>query len=424
MSADIEFERRIRTELRSGLDRVTGPHPDWATSPAAAVVATDPARPSRSVPWRLMAVAAVLLVGSVAAVILSRPNIKQEAGIPGCPTLADYAAASAQPSPPEGEAPGVSFPPVAPTATMTTGTLKPGDWAVIANAEGPGLQLPVRDVRACGRLPDIRSENEGGSIYLATVDARVLRDNTGLDWLGVRGFVGLSIGEGPGAIVHGFGVPGVDTQTRLTVPEGFSASSIVILDVPATDKRVTLEHPTENTHTLPGLTPTAPDWPRARWVVRDGDPIGDTFTRPVEPNPDATPTTGEVRAGNDVAMVTEAGAGLIRLTTIDEVPAYPGLTPAPGHVFVEVLVRVQDLGRSLVSLRGWRAVDAEGRELPIIHDEYGADQRPGMLSNLIREVEESRDAWIVIEAPATGPVRLEYHHEDIPDAMFWIQLRD
>jgi hypothetical protein len=427
MSADIDFERRVRSDLRSGLDRATGPHPEWATAPAAAIVASDPARPARAVPWRLMAVAAVLLIGSVAAVILARPDIEQEAGVPGCPTLADYAAASAQPSAALGEAPGVSFPPVAPTATMTTGRLQPGDWAVIANADGPGLQIRVRDVRNCGRLPTVRSSTDGGSIVLITVDAKVLRDDTGMTWFGVRDLVGLAIGEGPEPMVQSFDVPGVDWRTQRTLSKGFASSGTLILDLPRTDKLIALEHPTENTQTLPGLAPTTLDWPRVRWVLQDGDPTGyapNPILERVEADPEATPTTGEVRPGEDVAMVTSAGAALIQLRYIDEVPAYPGLAPAPGHVFVEVLVTVRDMGNSLISLRGWRAVDGEGHELPIIHDQYGADQRPGLLRNLIREVEESDEAWIVIEAPATGPVRLEYSHEDILDAMFWIDLRD
>ena len=428
MSADIEFERRVRTELRSGLDRATGPHPDWATSPAAAVVAGDPARASRAVPWRLMAVAAVLLIGSVAAVILSRPDADQEAGVPGCPTLADYAAASAQPSAVLGQAPDVSFPPVAPTATMTTGFLKPGDWAVIANANGPGLQIRVRDLRDCGRLPDRVSMVKDGSIHLVTVDARFLSDQLGTSWLGARDLVEMTIGEDQAwpALFIG-GVPGVDHRTSLRIPEGFASSSTVVFDIPATDKLVTLDQPGINTTTLPGLELTSLDSPRARWVLQDGDPTGRIPIRTselLEPHPDATPTIGEVQPDEDVAMVTVSGAGLIRLTRISEVPAYPGLAPAPGNVFVEVFVSLQDHGKSRVRLRGWHAFDAEGRELPIIHDDYGADQRPGILNNLIREVEESRDAWIVIEAPATGPVRLEYHHEDILGAMFWIQLRD
>lgn len=423
MSADIDFERRVGSELRSALDRAAGPHPEWATAPAAAVVATDPARPSRAVPWRLMAVAAVLLIGSAAAVILSRPDIQQEAGVPGCPTLADYAAASAQPSPPEGRAPDVSFPPVAPTATMTTGLLQPGEWAVIANAEGPGLQLRVRDVRDCGRLPDIRSYHEGGTLLLATVDARVLRDNTGLDWLGVRGFVEVSIGDGPeGALVHGFGVPGVNNHTRLTVPEGYADSSTVILDLPVTDKRVTLDHPSENTHTLPGLTPSAPDWPRVRWVVRDGDPTAGAFVPRTFPSPGPTPTIGEVETGVDVTFVSSEGSGVARFSEVDEVTAYPGLLPAAGNVFVEVQVRVLSLDVRVMQPRNLRAVGADGLELPIVQDAYAADQRPGV-PRLLQET-GSGDAWIVIEAPSSGPVRLEYHHHGNSDELFWIQLRD
>ncbi len=422
MSADIEFERRIRSDLRAGLDRAVGPHADWATSPAAAIVAAEPARPSRSVPWRLMAVAAVLAVGSVAALILARPD-DQDAAVPGCPTLADYAAASAQPSPPEGRAPEVSFPPVAPTATMTTGILQPGDWAVIANAQGPGLQLRVRDVRECGRLPDVRSHYEGGSIYLASVDARVLRDNTGLDWLGVRGFVEPSIGEGSrGGLVHGFGVPGVDNRTRLTVPEGWAASSAVILDVPVTDKRVTLDHPSENTNTLPGLTPTVPDWPRVRWVVRDGNPTGDDFSPRAFPSPGATPTTGEIQAGAEVTFIASDGSGVARFSEIAEVAGYPGLLPSAGNVFVEVKMRVLSSDVRVMQPRNLRAVGADGRELPILHDAYAADHRPGVLS-LLQET-GSDDAWIVIEAPSSGPVRLEYHHHGNSDELFWIQLRD
>jgi hypothetical protein len=113
----------------------------------------------------------------------------------------------------------------------------------------------------------------------------------------------------------------------------------------------------------------------------------------------------------------------MQLRDVDEVVAYPGLLPAPGHVFVEVLMEVRGTGRALTSMRDWRAVDGEGLELQIIHDAYGADQRRGMLPNLLRE-EETRNAWIVIEAPATGPVRLEFRHEDILDALFWVQLRD
>jgi hypothetical protein len=428
MSADIDFERRVRSELRSTLERTAGPHPDWATSPAAAIVAADPAVRGRGVPWRLMAVAAVLVVGSVAALILASPDL-DDAGVPGCPTLADYAAASAQPSPPLGEAPGVTFPPVAPTATMTTGLLRPGDWAVMANADGPGVQIRVRDVRDCGRLPDIRSNHQGGSIYLATVDVRFLRGNAGMGWLGPQSIFEGAVGGQQGSTHVGpvFGVPGTDARSWLDPQAGWAFSGTYILDVPRTEKQIAIDHPTNNTVGLPGLEVNDLDSPRARWVIRDGVPTGGEgsgqgsewmFRRP-----GTTPTTGEIRLGDEVTFFGSDGSGVIRFSEVDEVPAYPGLLPATGNVFVEVLMDARSLGGPLVSPSDLRAIGADGGELAIVQAAPDGYVRVGLLPNLLDEP-GSDYAWVVIEAPATGPVRLEYHHHGASDEMFWVQLRD
>jgi hypothetical protein len=244
-----------------------------------------------------------------------------------------------------------------------------------------------------------------------------------MTWLGTRNLLSMLVAESEVPLVQAFGVPGTDDRTRLKVPAGFVVSSIVVMDLPANDKQVTLEHPGFNTNTLPGLEPTTLDFPRVRWLVRAGDPTGQgVHYQLVEPVPDATPTTGEIQPGQDVAMVTESGAGLIRLTNIGEVAAYPGLRPAPGHVFIEVLVSLVDQSNSYVNLQGWRATGEGGVELAIVHQVYGADQIQGVPRALIGE-EDTRDGWFVIEAPATGPVRLEYHREYLSDDMFWIQLR-
>jgi hypothetical protein len=425
MSADIDFERRVRSELRSTLDRVDGPHADWATSPAAAIVAADPARSSRSLPWRLLAVAAVLVVGSIAAAILASPEDQDDAGVPGCPTLADYAAASAQPSPVLGQAPEVSFPPVAPSATMTTGLLEPGDWAVISNADGPGLQIRVRDVRACGRLPDLRSSNPGGSIYLATVDVRFVRD-TGTGWLGVQSLLEGAVGGRPGPthVSGGLrGIPGVDSRTWANPWEGFAVSGTYILDVPRTDAQIAVDHPTPNTENLPGVEVNDFDSPRARWVLREGGITGDGSSREPFAVPGPTPTTGQVQPDQDVTFRALGGMGVLRLSEIDEVAAYPGLRPAAGNVFVEVLMTVRDLTGPLVEPKDLHALDESGDELPILQDALDADRRVGVLPNLLNEA-GSDAAWIVVEAPATGPVRLEYRHDGNADQTFWIQLRD
>jgi hypothetical protein len=305
---------------------------------------------------------------------------------------------------------------------MTTGLLQPGDWAVIANANGPGLQMRVRDLRDCGRLPDRASYHPGGSIHLVTVDARVLSDRSGLTWFGVHRLVELMIGEGQGGSDIPWRVPGADTRTSLRVSEGFAASSIVVLDLPVTDKLVTLDHPGITTDTLPTLELTSLDSPRARWVLQDGIPTGGGLNREPFPSPGPSATTGEVRIGEDVTFGTFQGPGVLRLTNVDSVTAYPGLLPTPGHVFLEVLVSTRAFNGPLVALPGWRATRGDGTGLSILRDAYGADSRPGV-PHLVRE-EGSDAAWIVVEAPEQGPVRLEYHHLGTTDGMFWLQLRD
>jgi len=301
MSADTGFEGRLRAELGEALDVAHGPHREWASSPAGAVIAADPRRRSRALPWRLMAVAAVLAIGSLVAVIVAT-RVPDDEAVAGCLTIADYAAASAKPTPVLGQAPDVSFPPVDPTATMTTGLLQPGEWAVIANTLGPGIQIRVRDIRECGRLPTVRSIHPGGTIVLATVDARVLRDDSGLSWLGAISLLESGNGSRLNRFSQ-FDVPNVDMRTSVRVPGGFASSSTLILDVPATGERVTLVHPGFNTQTLPGLELTELDSPRVSWLVRDGTPVqlgrGSGFRPPSFPTPGASPTSGEVRAGED-----------------------------------------------------------------------------------------------------------------------------
>ncbi len=148
---DPACERRLAADLRAEL----------RPSRQAASSVADLRRPTVAKPnamrWpmRLLAIAAVLaLAGGLALALGARRAVPEEAAaIEGCPTLADYAAASAVPLPSLGEAPGVTFPPVAPDASATTGLLRPGTWAVIADDKGPLAQVRVRDVRECGRLP-------------------------------------------------------------------------------------------------------------------------------------------------------------------------------------------------------------------------------------------------------------------------------
>jgi hypothetical protein len=200
-------------------------------------------------------------------------------------------------------------------------------------------------------------------------------------------------------------------------------SETYILDVPRTDEQIAVDHPTPNTTNLPGLEVNDFDSPRARWVLREGALAGDEPSREPFAVPGATPTTGQVVPGQDVTFTAAEGTGVLRLGEIDEVEAYPGLQPAPGNVFVEVLMTVRHLTGPLVDPRDLHALDGEGRELPILQDALDADRRVGVLPNLLNEA-GSDAAWIVVEAPASGPIRLEYRHDNNADQTFWIQLRD
>ena len=247
-----------------------------------------------------------------------------------------------------------------------------------------------------------------------------------MGWLGVQSLLEGAVGgrQGPTHVSGGLrGIPGVDSRTWANPWEGFAVSGTLILDVPRTDEQIAVDHPTPNTTNLPGVEVNDFDSPRARWVLREGALAGDGPSREPFAVPEATPTTGEVLPGQDVTFRASGGTGVLRLGEIDEVAAYPGLQPAPGNVFVEVLMTVRHLTGPIVDARDLRALDEAGHELPILQDALDADRRVGVLPNLLSEA-GSDVAWIVVEAPANGAIRLEYRHDGNADETFWIQLRD
>jgi hypothetical protein len=76
MSTHESFERRLRAELAALLEKEGLPHPAWADSPAAIRVERDAAH-RRRLPLRLLAIAAILVVGGAAAgagALLLRPE--------------------------------------------------------------------------------------------------------------------------------------------------------------------------------------------------------------------------------------------------------------------------------------------------------------------------------------------------------------
>jgi hypothetical protein len=250
-----------------------------------------------------------------------------------------------------------------------------------------------------------------------------------MSWLGVPDLLEPIVGDGPTGWPISrselFGVPGVDVRTQLRMRTGFAVSSLLVMDVPATDQRITVGHPTFNTQTLPGLELTSDlGSPQVQWLVRDGVVSG---TPTVEPAaiPGATASAGEVPLGTDATVLTSDGPLVLRLSDVDTVRAYPGLQPAAGNVFVEVRVEQRNFLQSFgqAGFIGFRAVGSDGRELRIVRDEDPSVPTSGVLMRL-RPEHAIEAAWIVIEAPERGPIRLEYRSGDAADATFFVRIRE
>lgn len=427
MSADTDFEARLRTDLHAALDQAVGPHPDWATSPAASRVTADRSDARR--PWRalrLLAVAALLTVGAAGAVLLIGRD-RDDVGQPGCPTLRDYAEASAVPAGAFDQAPEISFPPVAPTATMTTGVVPLGTWVVVADAEGPAYQVRLRDARPCDRLPDLRSAFTGGSLMLAQADIRQLRPQALGSWAGMGDRFQVGLGDAPpGGITtpSTFGVPGIPQGSTIAPRDDFAQTSLVIFDVPDSAARLTALLSTgDGTLHVPSVG----------WNLRDGTGEFDIDPGQV-PQPGPTETTGGPLPLDAAATIRDpetGGMATVIAGSVDEVDGYPDGAPPTGEVFVEVEVSgyAWSPGRDPATefpdgtpqgLR-WVATNAGGRVLVNLGDLPEADRPRRAISPLLPS-DFVTHGFLVFEAPRDGPIRLALTRDGVEIA--WWSLRD
>jgi len=121
-----------------------------------------------SVP-RLFAVVAALLL--LSGCLASAPSSPTSSPVPP----ADHTARS-----PTSAAVIPPFPSVAPDAASTSGTLQPGQAAVVSDDQGPALLVRVRDVRQLTAVPGLSPASDGDVFLDATVDVDVLRDVSAL----------------------------------------------------------------------------------------------------------------------------------------------------------------------------------------------------------------------------------------------------
>ncbi len=417
------------------MDRPWPPTRMWTADTRPPSAEGDDTRTHRWSRWALI-LGVVVAGGALAALVSSGVARPHDASSERCPTLEDYAAASAAPTPALGTAPDVSFPPVAPEATPTTGMLKPGDWAVVADADGPGVQIRVRDVRDCARLPDVRSRHPGGRFILATVDIRSLRPNAMISFLGPGSWVGMGLAGqdlgDPGRVgVPGGGIPGVSQMSLLDAPDGFTDSSTMIFDVPATDAMVTADHPTfggEALHPLHAPIMRNEDQkPIVTWLLRPGRETGGFAATPILPSPGASATTGDLTPGTVATVTAPDGDAVLTLTDVDQVDRYPGREPSPGHVFVEARFLMERSALETGSVENrWRVLDGDGHELMILAPSSPDAVDDGVLRPLAPPtfVDGFSEDWLVVEAPPTGLIRAELLRGGADDPVLSYVIRE
>jgi hypothetical protein len=337
-----------------------------------------------------------------------------------CPTLEDYAIASLQPS---AEPARPSFDPVAPEATPSTGMLALGDTGILAAPDGsPGALVRVTNARFCDRLPDIRPDSPFGPSTLLLADVEIDARKAGT----VEGLipgtipVAAAYAGAPVLQVLAWGMPGFDSRTHLGGE--FTYRGTMVWDVPTGSGRVTVDVRPSDPEAQPAAT--------FSFLVRDGSlgpPWPGSSLAPTS-DPAAATTSGGARPGEQVILAADGGTMPVVVGGIDQVARYPGLLPAvAGDVFLEFNV---DFGRGSGTFGfepdEWVVVGPDGALLgplqrpnpneyphgwPLVDtlDTYKLD--PGI---------RQPSLWMIVEAPPSGRVTLEYRPASGPALVTWV----
>ena len=348
--------------------------------------------------------------------------------IPGeCPTLADYAAASAVPT--DAPKPKPSFDPVDPAAPPTTGTIAVGSTGVLAAPDGSaGALIRVSNARFCDRLPDFRPDaifqGPGASLLLADVDILVLKDGT-LDGL-------IPGGDSTAAAVYqGWNklssmgptwFPGVNRTSTVATGPGFTYHGTFAWMVPGSGGQVSVG--------VFGSRSGYDAAPQFSYPVRAGT-VGASPLRTIPPpTPQPTLTPAQAPLPLDTPAVVAIGGANVDLQVggVQQVARYTGVVPTtPGDAFLEIRFL---LLRNTVAY-SWNPADwvvigpdrAPARMLPGFVNGSDPTGQP-QFSVPGEKVDMPPDSpgllFQVAEVPTTGRVTLEYRPNGGPAVATWV----
>ena len=267
------LERRVAEGLHADLDRVTGPHPDWVGSPAAARIAAGRGRFTH--PGRLIAAAFVLLPRAVpqshlVLVCAATQPTRRRVARRWPPTARPRRGPAAVPG--QGAARLVPGRRARCRADDRRSPSQVPSRASYADARGPVVEMRLRDVHDARASPTYAPVGSVGRSFMATADVRVLRGRRG---------PGLGPANAASALWPGGDDPGAHCSRRLGLcrkafpvpivkrtlglPIEFSNSSTVVFDVPASIYGWT---PTPNVdHQTPRTRASRWAWV---WILRPG----------------------------------------------------------------------------------------------------------------------------------------------------------